>query len=93
MHLFRLAAAGSLIPLYKAQPETIETDFENFVSFVDSVVGAFLPWLLRGLETLSEYGSDETRKIDWSAMAKDVEKSLSARGGDTTLNDALTPLE
>lgn len=80
-------------PKSKAQPETVETDFENFVSFIDSVVGAFLPWLLRGLEKLSEYGSDEARKIDWSAMAKDVEKSLSARGGDTTLNDALIPLE
>lgn len=77
----------------KAKPETVETMFEEFVSFIDSVVGNFLPWLLRGLETLSEYGSREAAKTDWSAMAKEVEKSLSARGGDTAADDLLVPLD
>ncbi len=77
----------------KAQPETVETMFEDFVSFIDSIVGNFLPWLLRGLETLSEYGSDQAAATDWSAMAKEVEKSLSARGNDTAVDDSLIPLD
>lgn len=77
----------------KAQPETVETMFEDFVSFIDSIVGNFLPWLLRGLETLSKYGSSEAMETDWSAMAKAVEKSISARGSDTAADDALIPLD
>jgi len=77
----------------KAQPETVETMFENFVSFIDSVVGNFLPWLLRGFATLGTYGSSDAASTDWSAMAKVVEQALSARGDDTVADDLLIPLE
>lgn len=77
----------------RAQPETVETMFENFVSFIDSVVGNFLPWLLRGFATLSKFGSEDAASTDWSAMAKAVEQALSARGDDTVADDSLIPLE
>lgn len=77
----------------KANPETVETMFENFVSFIDSVVGNFLPWLLRGFVSLSKFGSEDAASTDWSAMAKAVEQALSARGDDTVADDSLIPLE
>lgn len=80
-------------PKSKAKPDTVETDFENFVSFIDSVIGNFLPWLLRGHATLCKYGSSEAASTDWSAMAKAVEQALSARGDDTVADDSLVPLD
>ena len=80
-------------PKSKAKPDTVETDFENFVSFIDSVVGNFLPWLLRGHATLSKYGSSEAASTDWSAMAKAVEQALSTRGDDNVTDDSLVPLD
>lgn len=77
----------------KAQPDTVETMFEEFVSFLNSVVGNFLPWILRGLAKLSEYGSDEAATINWSNMAKNIEAVLSAKGGETTADDSLVTIE
>lgn len=77
----------------KAQPDTVETMFEDFVSFVNSVVGSFLPWVLRGLEKLSEYGSEEATARSWSNMAKEVEATLSARSGETASDDSLVLME
>lgn len=77
----------------KAQPDTVETMFEEFVSFLNSVVGNFLPWLLRGLERLSKFGSEEAAAINWSNMAKDIEAALSATGGETAADDSLVPIE
>lgn len=67
-------------PKSKAQPETVETMFEDFVSFVDNVIGIFLPWLLRGLQTLSAHGSDAAKKTEWADIARLVEAKLAARG-------------
>ena len=77
----------------RAQAETVETMFEEFVSFVNSVVGNFLPWVLRGLGKLSEYGSEEAKGTNWSEMAKKVEDALSALGGETAADDSLVPVE
>jgi helicase len=77
----------------KAQPDTVETMFEEFVSFVDGVVGNFLPWLLRGLQTLSAYGSEEAAVTNWLDMAKEVEGVLSARGSEMAADDSLGPRE
>jgi len=77
----------------QAQPDTVETMFEDFVSLIDGVVGNFLPWILRGLETLSEHGSEEAAATSWSDMAQEVEAALSARGGETAIDDSLVPIE
>jgi len=66
-------------PKSKAKPDSVETSFEKFVSFVDSVVLNFLPWLLRGLEALKPYGSPQAAAIDWSSAATVIERSLGAR--------------
>lgn len=76
-------------PKSKAQPETVETMFENFVSFVDNVIGNFLPWLLRGLQTLSAHGSDAAKKTAWADMARLVEAKLAARGPTADMDTEL----
>lgn len=63
----------------KAQEDYVETQFENFVSFVDTVIVNFLPWLLRGFDALKAYGSAQADALDWSSMAGAIERSLSAR--------------
>ena len=50
------------------------------MSFVDSVVGNFLPWLLRGLQTLSPHGSEAARQVEWAEMARSIEAKLVERG-------------
>ncbi|MBA5637396.1 DEAD/DEAH box helicase [Duganella sp. LX20W] len=77
----------------RAQPDTVETWFEDFVSFINGVVGNFLPWILRGLAKLSEYGSEEARATNWSEMAKKVETLLSAKSGGTAVDDSLAPVK
>ncbi|AKU23505.1 DEAD/DEAH box helicase [Massilia sp. NR 4-1] len=77
----------------RAKPDTVETMFEEFVSFINGVVGNFLPWILRGLGKLSEYGSEEARSTNWSEMAKKVETALRVTGGDTAAEDLLAPIE
>ncbi|MFQ2740883.1 DEAD/DEAH box helicase [Aeromonas caviae] len=76
----------------KAQPDTVETMFEDFVSFVNGVVGNFLPWILRGLGKLSQFGSQEAAAINWSDIAKELEAVLSAKGceaGSDNLRDSI----
>jgi helicase len=77
----------------QAKPDTVETMFEDFVSFVNGVVGNFLPWLLRGFEKLSEYGSEEASETNWSNMATEVEAMLNAKGGEIADDDSLVPIE
>lgn len=63
----------------KAQPDSVEAQFEEFVSLVDSVVANFLPWLLRGLGNLADFGSFEAAMTDWSEMARAIEQKLNER--------------
>ncbi len=76
-------------PKSTAQPETVDTMFEDFVSFVDGVIGNFLPWLLRGFQALSAHGSDVAADTDWSAMARHVEMRLAARGPTADMGSEL----
>lgn len=76
----------------KAQPDTVETMFEGFVSFVNDVVGNFLPWVLRGLGKLSQFGNEEAAAINWSDIAKELEAVLSTKGcdaGSDNLGDSI----
>ncbi|MBN0741779.1 hypothetical protein JTL98_32555, partial [Pseudomonas aeruginosa] len=66
-----------------AKPDTVETMFEEFVSFINGVVANFLPWILRALGKLSKFGSEKAAATDWSKMAKTIETALGARSGDT----------
>ena len=68
-------------PTSQAKADTVETMFEDFVAFVDSVVGNFLPWLLRGLESISPHGSEAAGDIEWVGMAREIELRLAAVGG------------
>lgn len=77
----------------KAKPDTVETMFEEFVSFVNTVIGNFLPWILRGLGKLSKFGSKEAATTNWSNMAKEVEAIFSTKGSKTDLDDLLAPIE
>ncbi|MBN0574365.1 hypothetical protein JTM30_36335, partial [Pseudomonas aeruginosa] len=38
-----------------AKPDTVETMFEEFLSFINGVVANFLPWILRALGKLSKF--------------------------------------
>jgi helicase len=71
----------------KAKADTVETMFEDFVAFVDAVVGNFLPWLLRGLEIISPYGSETASDIKWTGMARDIESRLASVGGSPELDE------
>lgn len=72
-------------PKSKARPETVDTWFEDFISFVDSVVGNFLPWILRGLQALSAHGSEAARQVEWAEIARSIEARLAGQGPDTSL--------
>lgn len=76
-----------------AKPDTVETMFEEFVSFINGVVANFLPWILRALGKLSKFGSEKAAATDWSKMAKTIETALGARSGDTEFDDLLIPIE
>ncbi|MHA6884997.1 hypothetical protein [Ralstonia pseudosolanacearum] len=75
-------------PTSQAKADTVETMFEDFVAFVDAVVGNFLPWLLRGLESISPHGSAVASEIEWAGMAREIELRLAAVGGSPELDDA-----
>lgn len=77
----------------KAKPDTVEKMFEDFVAFIDSVVGNFLPWLLRGLEGISAHGSEAAAEVKWSGLAREIETRLSAVGGPPEINESLEPTE
>ncbi|WP_390349019.1 hypothetical protein ACFJIS_15035 [Variovorax boronicumulans] len=74
-------------PTSKAKADTVETMFEDFVAFVDTVVGNFLPWLLRGLESISPYGSEAASDIEWAGMAREIESLLASVGGSPELDE------
>jgi helicase len=74
-------------PTSKAKADTVETMFEDFVAFVDAVVGNFLPWLLRGLESISPYGSEAASDIEWAGMACEIESRLASVGGSPEVDD------
>ncbi len=74
-------------PKSTAKEDTVETMFEDFVAFVDSVVGNFLPWLLRGLESISPYGSEAASDIDWAGMAREIESRLTSVSGSLDLDE------
>lgn len=80
-------------PTSKAQPDSVEKSFEDFVAFIDSVVGNFLPWLLRGLEGISAHGSETAAEIDWGGLAREIEARLSAVGGSPEIDGSLEPTE
>jgi helicase len=63
----------------RAQPDSVEAQFEEFVSLVDSVVANFLPWLLRGLGSLADFGSLEAALTDWPKLARTIELKLNER--------------
>lgn len=75
-------------PTSQATEDTVETMFEDFVAFVDTVVGNFLPWLLRGLESISPHGSEAASDIEWAGMAREIELMLAAVDGSPERDDA-----
>jgi helicase len=75
-------------PTSQAKADTVEAMFEDFVAFVDSVIGNFLPWLLRGLESISPHGSEAAADIEWAGMAREIELRLAEVGGSPELDDA-----
>ncbi|MGX5885570.1 DEAD/DEAH box helicase [Burkholderia gladioli] len=75
-------------PTSQAKADTVETMFEDFVAFVDAVVGNFLPWLLRGLESISPHGSEVASEIEWAGMAREIELQLAKVGGSPEFDDA-----
>ncbi len=70
-----------------AKPDNVEKKFESFVQLVDSVVGHFLPWLLRGLQTLAPFGSAAAAQVRWSDMARDIEARLAGTADATDDSD------
>ncbi|MBH8258862.1 hypothetical protein I8S27_32235, partial [Pseudomonas aeruginosa] len=89
----RLIFEGLRKKTSKAMPETVETMFEDFVSFVNGVIANFLPWTLRGLGKLSAHGSKSAANINWSQQAKDLEFALRARVDNVEFDDPSIPVE
>lgn len=54
--------------------ESVEVEFEKFVGFVDSVLRSFAPWLMRAMDTLKAFGSDEAKLFEWRPLAARLEQ-------------------
>lgn len=54
--------------------ESVEIEFEKFVGFVDSVLRSFAPWLMRAMDTLKTFGSDEAKLFEWRLLAERLEQ-------------------
>lgn len=63
-------------PASTAGEDYVDAQFDKFVSFATDVVGHFLPWLLRGLQTLSQFGSAHGHLADWSGHGRYIESQL-----------------
>ena len=63
----------------KALEDNVDKQFDQFVSLVDGLVYTFLPWLLRGLSSFAQYGSNAGRAIDWEQLANKIEKSFGSQ--------------
>ncbi|XLZ69747.1 DEAD/DEAH box helicase [Massilia sp. SR12] len=71
------------LPSFKkttSKPEKIEDQFDKFIGFVDGVLRFFGPWLLRAMATLSEFGGESAKRIDWVTLARTLERREEERG-------------
>jgi helicase len=57
----------------KSNSETVETQFEYFVGFIDSVMRSFAPWLLRSMDVLKAFGTESVQNFDWRNLAEKLE--------------------
>jgi helicase len=63
----------------KAGKDNVDKQFDQFVTFVDSLIFNFLPWLLRGLSSFAPFGSQAGQAIDWVGLASEIENSFGAQ--------------
>lgn len=66
--------------------DSIEVEFEKFVGFVDSVLRSFAPWLMRALDTLKAFGSEDTKSFEWRQVAVRLEQRENSSTLDVNLD-------
>lgn len=71
----------------KANPDNVEKQFDSFVSLIDSVIANYLPWLLRALSGLAQFGSTTSQSVNWIHLANDVEASFGTESSDDALGE------
>ena len=54
----------------RASESYVDKQFDKFVTLVDGLINNFLPWLLRAISVLAPFGSINSQKINWIALAK-----------------------
>ncbi|MGN6828916.1 DEAD/DEAH box helicase [Paucibacter sp. M5-1] len=57
----------------KASPDNVDKKFDEFVTFVDSVMASFLPWLLRAMDLLAPFAHPDARDGNWLSLAVALE--------------------
>lgn len=62
--------------------DSVEVEFEKFVGFVDSVLRSFAPWLMRAMDTLKDFGSDQARTFEWRPLAERLEQRENSASSD-----------
>ncbi|WJF89743.1 DEAD/DEAH box helicase [Paraburkholderia bonniea] len=68
-----------------AQQPYVEAEFDKFIGMTDAVLRSFLPWLLRAIGTLCDFGSLQAAfAVDWRGLANSLETVASQ-------NDPLDP--
>lgn len=68
----------------KGRPDYLEAKFDEFVTFVETSVWGFLPWVLRAFNLLAPFAHYEARKVPWQEFSRDLDNRSSA-----ALNDRL----
>ncbi|AMP06131.1 DEAD/DEAH box helicase [Collimonas pratensis] len=68
-----------------AVENTVDKQFDKFVSLVDGLIFNFVPWLLRAMSVLAPFGSVASQSVAWAQLARDLEP-ISA--GDELNDDA-----
>lgn len=65
-----------------AVENTVEKQFDKFVSLIDGVIMNFVPWLLRALVVLAPFSYVGAMAPLWASLASTLEKGFTELGGD-----------
>lgn len=53
--------------------DSVDKQFDQFVTLLDSLVYGYLPWLIRGLSIFAPFGSEAGQAVNWDSFAIEVE--------------------
>tara|TARA_R110000787_G_scaffold286186_1_gene403622 strand:+ start:20625 stop:23435 length:2811 start_codon:yes stop_codon:yes gene_type:complete len=70
----------------QAGEDTVEKQFDKFVSLIDSLISNFLPWLLRGLSSFAPFVIEEEQYVDWNQFAIEIENLFDTKNNGKIIN-------